>query len=177
MRVTPGQWQVLRRRFNHDWMQNRYLPWLATYLNLLEDRQHYQEYTADFDRLVLEEWRQHSDDADALLESFFREMAPSFLFAGGPLRVGGTGYSWVASVADALWRARLRAPTLLDDARRALVQAKKRFSFLAAACDDGVLPEDGERRTRVAEELRSFRDCCEQLGGAVSALPELIRVT
>jgi hypothetical protein len=157
-------------------MKNRYLPRLATYVNLLEGKVRDPEFVRDFDRLVLEEWRQHRDDVSVLLETFEREMAPSFLFGTAPLSASGAAYRWVAAVADALWRTRLGTPTLLPEARRASKYAAVQFSRLAAACDAGRLPEAGASVARALDELRKFRDGCEVLGVAISALPQSIRV-
>jgi hypothetical protein len=157
-------------------MKNRYLPRLATYVNLLEGKVRDPEFVREFDRLVLDEWRQHRDDVGALLESFEREMAPSFLFGTAPLSACSADYTWVAAVADALWRTRLRTPTVVAAARQALENAVGQFSRVVAVCDAGRLPEAGAPVARALDELREFRDGCEVLGVAISGLPQSIRV-
>ena len=72
-------WQKRRSEFNHDWLKNRFIPALAKWLNLLDDRIEDLSFEHTFVETVLPQWEDHREEALALPRDFEQEMSPRTL--------------------------------------------------------------------------------------------------
>src|ERR1051326_4473635 len=86
MNLHPfSSWQKRRSSFNHDWLKNQFMPALAKWLNLLDNKIEDPDFERAFIASVLPKWEQHREEALRLPRDFEQEMSPRRLFECHPL--------------------------------------------------------------------------------------------
>ena len=93
---ATAPWQKRRTAFNHDWLKNRFLPALAKWINLLDDRLEDLAFQQSFVATVLPQWEGHRAEASALPRNFAVQMSPRSL-------LGARRDTWLGLLVHFLW--------------------------------------------------------------------------
>jgi hypothetical protein len=170
-------WQRRRSAFNHDWLKNRFLTALASFINILDDLVEDPEAEKRFVQKTLPQWSARTLEASRLIDDFESEMSPRALFQQPPLsRCGSATRRWLPDLAHQLWRHRVNAGAMCADAREALVKANEAYEQVVGSVGSCADPSE-------AQALRPFRDrfevllaACEQFSKSISRFPGRIEV-
>ena len=150
----------LRGQLNHDWLQNRYLTFLAARCGSGER----YEWTAGYDRERVLEWKSKVDEFRRLSEGLEEALSPCQLLEEPPLcHLAQEHKEWLGPLVHELYCTR--------------VQIRKRVTVLNArieAVDNlvGLIASDG--RTEVTAE--QLYGACRELSAAISDLPNRIQI-
>ena len=80
-----GLWKKKRSQFNHDWLKNIYIPNVATYINILDNKIEDDDFVENFLTNIFKGFELHIHDAVSLIDEFIDEMSPRVLFNEQPL--------------------------------------------------------------------------------------------
>lgn len=171
-------WQKLRGRFNHDWLKNQYMPALAKYLNILDDRVEDEEFERSFVSEILPEWEHHRAEALMLARDFEGALSPRCLFEMPPLsRCDETTRQWLGDLAHALWLRRYPVEQWVSAAIAAIESADHAYRRLRELLQESQEDDDAAQATRAHhEQFVEFRALCQNLANAVSRFPSEIKV-
>jgi len=169
-------WQKRRNEFNHDWLKNRYLPALAKWINILDDRVEDLEFQQEFPRSILNQWREYGPQAHLLAEMFESEMSPKMFLDKLPLsRLPSGTREWLGQTVHELWLNRYPVRQLISEAVSATDAADLGYQRLREAIDS--------KASSTIEELRSlrpvfatFQNLCQALARTVEALPSKVLI-
>jgi hypothetical protein len=171
-------WQKRRSEFNHDWMKNRYLQALRSWLRLLSNNKVSDKITErTFIADTFPQWKIHYDEAIALANDFETEMSPKILFKEPPLtRCDDDTKYWLGELVHALWVDKYSVKALTSNTIELIAKTNQAYNILQTAlqtCAD----------TKNIEALRCFKPLfdefckyCESLSGAIEKFPSEIRV-
>jgi len=170
-------WQHRRSAFNHDWLKNRFLTAVASFMNILDDLVEDEETEERFVGEILPQWVDRAQEASGLVADFEPEMSPKVLFRQPPLsRCGPAAMSWLPDVVHLLWRRRIDADGLCAGARESLAAANAAYETLrddVAECADC---SSAEALRPYREQFAEFRMRCEEVSRAISRFPSRIQV-
>jgi hypothetical protein len=168
-------WQRRRSEFNHDWLQNQYMPALASCLNLLEGRTEDRELEETFVSAVLPQWELYRDEAADLIKEFVGSMSPKNLFYYEPLsNVDEITKGWLGILVHTLWIARYPVNQWADNAAAALDRVNKTYRCILddlKYCPDTQSAMGLQPYTQLFKELR---EGCQDLADAMSKFPREI---
>lgn len=171
-----SEWQRRRTDFNHDWLKNQYIPALAKFQNLLDDRIEDPQFEQVFVVDVLPHWKDHYDEANQLPQDFEQEMSPRRFVER--MDFGSSDYDgrWLADLMHHLWLARYPVREWVEQAEKQVQKTDRVYRELQeslAECDD-VRSAEALRPFR--EEFAAFRDQCQELATAIEQFPSEIKV-
>ena len=170
-------WQSRRREFNHDWLKNRFIVALNSWLRLLDGAIEDSILEKSFIPDVLPQWEARRSEASVLIREFEREMSPRQLFSEPPLsRCDGQTKQWLGDLIHGLWLIRVSAKELTATAESSVAAvdaAYAELSRVARTRPQGELLADMKSHRRLFEQ---FRDACQKMGSAISEFPQEIKV-
>lgn len=161
MGMVLEEWLRLRGRLNHDWLQNRYLTFLAA--------RYRDPQTQDWSRSDLRgrllEWREKEPELLRLLKSTEEALSPRQLLAEPPLaNLPQADKDWLAPLVHELYCAR-------TDIRQRVAGAEAKVEVV----DRLVSAISGEGGGD-ASELERLYAACRELSHAISELPSRIQI-
>jgi hypothetical protein len=175
--VKGGEWQVRRREFNHDWLKNRFIVALNSWLRLLDGAIEDSILENSFLAEVLPQWEARRSEASDLIREFEKEMSPRTLLAEPPLsRCDGQTKQWLGELIHGLWLVRVAAKELTASAESCVAAADAAYAELTQAVK--IRPK-GELLPAMKPHrhlFERFRDACQKLGAAMSEFPHEIKV-
>ena len=170
-------WQSRRREFNHDWLKNRYIVALNSWLRLLDGAIEDSILEATFLSGVLPQWEAQRGEVGELILNFEKEMSPKQLFSEPPLS-GCDPHTkeWLGELVHRLWLVRVSAKELISTAKRSVSAADTAYAELSRILrtrptSDLVATMKSHRRF-----FKRFRDACQKVGAAMSEFPREIKV-
>jgi hypothetical protein len=170
-------WQKARSAFNHDWLKNQYMPALAKYLNLMDDRIEDHEFERQFVVRVLPEWEVHRNEAIELARNFEQEMSPRCLFDQTSLsRCDEDTRLWLGSLIHELWSKRYPVRQWVENALTAAKLTDAAYEELQASLRDCANPSSSADLQRLRAQLVTLRTQCQLLANAISIFPSEQRV-
>ncbi len=175
--LTPP-WQRRRSELNHDRLKNQFLPALAKWLNLLDDRLEDPAFERSFVRSVLPQWWRLRDEAVALADSCEAEMSPRRLVEAGPLRrAAAPTRAWLGPLAHALWLARYAVRGRADAVRDRAAAAQAAYARLEEGLHEHAPRCSAAGLRPLRPRFAEFRDRCRELARAIEAFPSEVKVT
>jgi hypothetical protein len=160
-------WQKRRSEFNHDWLKNRYLPALAKWINILDNRVEDQEFQKEFPRTILNQWLEYGPEAYLLAKRFECEMSPRVLLERYPLsRLPGSTRDWLGPLVHELWLSRYPVRQWVADTVAAVCAANAAYETLR----DSIASKENS----TVEELRSLRGTFTRFQGLCQGLARTI---
>jgi hypothetical protein len=172
-----SDWQKRRSEFNHDWLKNRFLTAVASFMNILDDLVEDTETERSFVGEILPQWPGRAREAARLVADFETQMSPTTLFARPPLCCcGSASASWLPNLVHLLWCRRIGIDVLCIDAARSLADANvayKNLSEVLAQCADC---SSAEALRPFLSHFRTFRSACEKVSGMISRFPSRIEL-
>ena len=175
--IMTTSWQKRRSEFNHDWLKNRYLPALAKWINILDDRVDDPEFQRRFPKTILNQWREYGPQARLLAETFETDMSPRILLESCPLSdLPLATREWLGQTIHALWLSRYPVRQWIAETVAAADAANSCYLGLREAIDSkapSTLPELRSLRPAFA----SFQGLCQALARMVELLPPTILIS
>lgn len=108
-------WQRECHELNHDWLKNTYIPALAKWQNILDDKVEDSYFTQTFLTYIFPSWELHRDKAFDLLANYHKSMTPKNLFSEPPLSyIDGDTKEWLGNLVHYLWLARMSVGEIID---------------------------------------------------------------
>ncbi|HEX8163570.1 MAG TPA: hypothetical protein VF538_16995 [Pyrinomonadaceae bacterium] len=177
MRHLRSPWQKRRSEFNHDWLKNQYLPALAKFLNLLDDLIEDREFESSFVPVTLSQWGSHREEALALASDYEQLMSPQRLFSCPPLsRRRAHDKQWLGRLVHDLWLARYPVRRWVSEALAAAESADVAYRQLQGALQSCADTQSAEALRPFRKQFLEFYERCQELGGAISKLPDEVKV-
>lgn len=175
--MINASWQEKRVSLNHDWLMNRFLVDLGSFLNILYDRVEDSILERRFVQYVLPQWPKRSIEAIHLVTTFETEMSPRKLFERMPLnRCAPETMNWLPNLVHYLWLTRCRVQDLLEDANNALALADAAYSRLIQLLATCTNTESALDLRQHREEFTAFRAACEVASKAINRFPSRIEI-
>ena len=171
-------WQRRRAAFNHDWLKNRFLTALPSFLNLLDHYLEDPDLERSFVATVLPQWETHRAEALTLGRDFLREMSPAVFFESSPLvQFDPETGQWLGALIDQLWRTRYPVQQWVDAVTKRVEEADESYETLQKAlrvcCNTTSVAALCEHRDLFA----AFEQRCQALAQAIETFPSRILVT
>jgi len=170
-------WQHRRNGFNHDWLKNRFLTAMSSFVNILDDLVEDPETELRFVRDLLPQWPGRAAEAAGLIAAFKTEMSPTILFRQPPLyRCGPATMEWLPGLVHLLWCQRLSVNRMCTDACRAIAVANDSYEHIAKALVECASPVSVETLRPYRDLFSEFRAACEEVSLSISSFPNRIEV-
>lgn len=171
-------WQKRRSEFNHDWLKNRFMSALASWINLLDDRIEDAALEDSFVTFTLSEWEFHRQEAVALPGDFEREMSPSSLFDLQPLsQCDNNTKQWLGELAHYLWLTRNPVDEWVANATERAKDVDAVYTRLQAALKDCTDVRSAEALRPLRNRFVEFRERCQELARAIEKFPSEVKAT
>jgi len=170
-------WQKKRREINHDWLKNRFIVALNSWLRLLDGEIEDKMLEQSFLTQVLPQWEVRRQEISALLREFPSAMSPRQLFDEPPLsRCDNKTKEWLGEFMHALWLTRVSAESLTATAEATRAAADRAYADILQVLKNRE-PGDLKRAIKPYRDLCDrFRNACQELGAALSEFPHEIKV-
>ncbi len=170
-------WQRRRSGFNHDWLKNRFLTGVSSFMNMLDDQFEDAEAEERFLSETLPQWPGRAREVGGLVRDFESEMTPKTLFRRPPLsRCSPETMAWLPELVHVLWRQRVEVDQLRAVADEALVGANEAFAEVVRAMEScSQQPSVASLRPH-REYFVRFRTACENLSRSFSRFPSRIEI-
>ena len=166
-KVMMTSWQKRRSEFNHDWLKNRYLPAIAKWVNILDDRVEDQDFQREFPTTILNQWLEYGPQAYGLADRFESEMSPRVLLGQHPLsRLPSERREWLGTLVHELWLSRYPVHRWVADTVAVVDAANEAYQLLR----DSI----ASRESTTVEELRPLRHSFTRFQGLCQALARTI---
>ncbi|MEA2599339.1 MAG: hypothetical protein QOF89_331 [Acidobacteriota bacterium] len=163
--ATLDSWLRRRSRFHHDWLNNRFRPFLHARRETLEQCELNGEALEDSLAGQLREWEAHLPEAAAFLGAAADALSPAqlldseaFSCLAPPLR------EWMRETVAALYRDRAGLALLVEAAEAALREADRRYLVVAAHV---LAPEAPSEMPATALLIEAVKE----LSRSISVLP------
>ena len=174
--MKPLNWQKRRNEFNHDWLKNKYIPILGTWMNLLDAKLEDDDLEKSFLDYILPEWKSKKKEPLALSRDFEIEMSPRILFNDQPLsNCDEDTKQWLGDLIHDLWLARYSVKRLVDDASKHAKNTNVVYNKLLEAlmgCKDIHKIEESRKYRGLFSELLS---ACRELSDAIEKFPSEVK--
>jgi hypothetical protein len=172
------KWQRRRALFNHDWLKNRYLLALETYLNILAGLVDNPGLEATYIDNILPEWELYSPEGIALIREFKTYMSPAVLFKMLPLRnCEPRERELLATLVDARWRERYPIATWTAEAQASWRGVQEAYRVLRCQIELCGLPRNTGALRPLAGYFEDYRTACRRIARSIELLPGTLRVT
>ena len=162
------EWERLRSRFNHDWLKNRFLVAVGSFLSAVSGEGYSVKKALGPLKHVMAQWPERQDKLNQILEEFEDTMSPATLLDSPPLdRLDGTTRQWLGRLVHLLWwkgrgnEARLAG---VEEARR---RADDTYERLMAQLNGA----DAEREVEILEA--AAKDVYAEFQGLAEAMHRL----
>lgn len=176
MRHLNSSWQERRDKFNHDWLKNKYMPALGTFLNLLDDEIKDVEFERSFISEILPQWELHRDEAFALPKDFEEKMSPKALFDYIPLsRLENETKEWLSKLVHALWLTRHPIKQWMFDATASAYEVDAEYILLKKKLREFEDLQSTQALKTMRGEFVTFRKQCQNLARAIEKFPSEVK--
>ncbi len=179
--VLPGgitSWRERHGAFNHNWLTKQFMPALAKFMNLLDDRIEDREFERAFVPSVLPEWESHYEEALALAQDFELEMSPRKLCEHLLLSRGGEPtQQWMGDLVHSLWLTRYPVRKWIADTRVSVKEANNAYIRLQKALKSCADVQSAWALRPFREQFAEFRKHCQTLTRAIGKFPSEVRIT
>ena len=168
------EWDGLRSRFNHDWLKNRFLLTVGSFLNSVSGEGYSVKETLRPLMDVMSQWPERRGRLGRILKDFEDTMSPATLLDSPPLdRLDVTTHQWLRPLIHLLWWKGRGNETRLNEVEEARKRADETYERLMAslsAADAEQALEGLEQTTK--EMYTEFRGLAE----AIHRLPSKVEV-
>lgn len=170
-------WHKKRNEFNHDWMKNKYIPALGTWMNLLDDKLDNDEIEKSFIESKLPEWELHRSLAIALLHDFETEMSPRMLFSKPPLfNCDEDTKQWLGELIHCLWLERYSVKGLVKNATERAKNTNAIYEKLCNSLKNCKNIHKIKELKKYRELFSEFLKACRELSEAIEKFPSEVKV-
>lgn len=171
-------WQKRRSEFNHDWMKNKYLQAIRSWLRLMGNTKVvYKALEEKFISDTLPQWEDHVDEAFALPKDFEREMSPIVLFTEPPLSSCDTDTKrCLGELIHALWIEKYHVNTLVADALSRAQMAHHAYNRIHHELKNYTDTRSAQALQPMKPLFDDFCVCCQTLAAAIEKFPSEIKV-
>ena len=170
-------WQKRRAAFNHDWLENQYLPALAKWMNLLDGRVEDVQVEHNFVPDVLVQWEGRREEALALPDDFEEQMSPRQLFEEEPLlHCDAETKDWLGDLVHQLWLTRYPVKECISQASEQARETDRAYQQLQEALTKCDNVRSAEALHPFRDEFATFRDQCQGLAEAIEQFSSEIKV-
>lgn len=178
MNILSPVWQKRRTAFNHDWLKNQFMPALAKWVNLLDDKIEDREFETLFLQWFFSEWERYRIEAFVIAEAFEKEMSPAQLFNGPPLSQCDCDTKvWLKDLVHGLWLERYPIKQWIAEAAVCAKNADDLYVRLRQALNEGINTQSAQALHPLRNMFAEFRDRCQELARAIERLPNEVKVT
>jgi len=170
-------WQRRRAEFNHDWLKNRYINALMSFLARLrtEDSNNPQSLH-EFLEKDFPVWQRSSVEAWWLVNQFEQEMSPTRLFDAPPLNECSEKVKeWLVPMVHCLWLQRYDVPRLVATARALIQGIDDGYESLSKSLSNGGEGSVFKLRAML-QEWERYADLCLELSRCIGAFPRKVEV-
>ena len=163
MTTNAARWQRARSRFNHDWLRNRFLVTVGSFLSSVSGEGYQVEDSLPRPLEVMLQWPDRRAMLEELLQGFEKSMSPAAWFDLTPLnRLDSETRQWLAPVAHLLWWKGRRNEELLGAICKARQRADEQHARLLAELDQSSGEPDIAALERVAREMYAEFQCLSE---------------
>ena len=171
------EWQQRRSGFNHDWLKNRFLTSLSSFLNILQGKVEDSELEDRFLKEILPQWPGRIQEASDIVELFEYEMSPKILFQYSPLsQCCPETTCWLPDLVHSRWFQRYRPDRLCQDSREAIKRAIEAYHCVREITEqvDHTPSTESLRQHKIF--FSEFRSACLDVSNALSCFPSRIEI-
>ncbi|MBL7204166.1 MAG: hypothetical protein ISS63_07535 [Desulfobacteraceae bacterium] len=169
-------WQKRRSEFSHDWLKNKYIPALGTFLNILDQKVEDAEFQMSFLSEVLPQWKSHRDEAFALPREFIEKMSPKVLVDHVPLSFLDDGTKmWLRQLVHGLWVTRYPIKQWVFDAYASAHEVNAAYDLLKKKLKECQNMRAAQALTSIRDEFVAFRKQCQNLARAIEKFPSEVK--
>jgi len=170
-------WQRRRSSFNHDWLKNRFLTAVSSFMNILDGMVDDLETEQHFLLDTLAQWPDRAREVEVIVRDFETEMSPRSLFGQPPLSRCSEGtLAWLPEVVDLLWRRRVGVRELCAAAQVAVDEANLAYAEVTEAVSACQGTPSAQALMPYKARFGSFRSACGRVSETISRFPDRIMV-
>ena len=169
-----AEWERLRGRFNHDWLRNRFLLTVGSFLSSVSGEGYSVKEALEPLMDAMAQWPERRDRLSGILRDFEGTLSPATLLDSPPLdRLDETVRKWLRPLIHSLWWKGRGNETRLNGVEEARKQADEKYEHLMASLIAAHAERDIEGLERTAKEMYAeFR----RLAEAIHRLPSKVEV-
>lgn len=169
------EWQKARSAFNHDWLKNRYIPFLSKGINVLLDRIEDKDFEINFFPVLVSQWESHQNKAETLIKEFEHLMSPKILFDHGPLKnCDRETKRWLSHLVHEIWIGKNPVKLWIENASKSLFQTQQVYEQLSLTLSEAKDTTDLAFLSSMHGEVADFRLACIELAKAIEKFPSSI---
>lgn len=169
-------WQKQRGQFNHDWLKNRYLPAIAKWMNVLDQRVEDASFLDAFFSTILPQWMEYKPHAQFLAETFESQMSPKVLMDAPPLSgLPSADRDWLGAAIHGFWTTRYPSQKWVADAGSAIEAADAAYKQIQEVFT-GSEETDLEHFRAHRSDFSRFQECCQALARSFEQFPSKVLV-
>jgi len=170
-------WQKRRGDINHNWLKNRYLPALKSWLNLLDDKIINPELENNFLITKFPQWQLHSKEVSNLAKDFESQMSPKILFDTPPLsNCDEDTKQWLGDLVHKLWLARYPVKTWIRDVLYWGDKTDDLYQELQKKLNEIQGDKTLDKLRPLRTDFEEFINNCQSLATAIEKFPSEVKV-
>ena len=132
MVAASSEWQILRNKFNHDWLKNKFLNSFNDFIEQLQRRDPDLVRVSEFLTEDFSAWKSRRQDAQRIVQSFEDSMSPLRFLICAPLnRCDDETREWLGNLVHELWLSRYSVKEKAKESQDALVEVNKLYEEIA----------------------------------------------
>jgi hypothetical protein len=171
-------WHKRRSEFNHDWLKNRYMPALAKFLNLLDDKVEDEDFERAFVSSIFPEWEAHQEEVMCILRDFESEMSPKTLFCQPPLsKCDEQTKQWLGDLVHSLWLAKYPIKQWIEKAIMAANRVDMTYHHTVKTLESCTDTQSAQTLRRFYSMFDGYRRDCQELAIAIEKFPSEVKIT
>lgn len=169
-----AEWERLRSRFNHDWLKNRFLLTVGSFLSSVSGDGYSVKEALEPLTDVMAQWPERRDRLSGILRDFEGTMSPATLLDSSPLdSLDAAARQWLGSLIHLLWWKGRGSEARRNAVEDACKRADEKYECLLARLNAADAERDIEGLERTAKEMYAeFRSLAE----AIHRLPSKVEV-
>ena len=168
------EWNSLRAKLHHDWLQNRYLTFLMARVEYMDNAlAENKPVRADIIEQFTD-WKTKINDIEKLIDETVEALSPAQLIDEYPLnRMAEDNKAWLGEVVHALYIERTGIKAMIRELGEKLDSISELFSLLARI----LKGENSELRDKAREHpFQRFHKKIQEFSKLISALPHEVKV-
>ena len=131
-----SDWEIRRKDFNHDWLQNKFLNSLSAFIDRLQKSAPDLVRVSGFLEKGFPTWKSKQQEVQRIIESFEDCMSPQQLLNSAPLkRCNEETRKWLSNLLHGLWLSKCPVKEKSKEWQEALIEVNKLYEELAAKID------------------------------------------
>ncbi len=169
MNSFEPSWQKSRKRWNHDWLKNRWIPAISAYCRVLAGEVIDDSSTMSIYSRLNDDFLPGCTEVRGIINRFRQEMSPRLLFQFAPLSHCDTEtLRWLPEVTEQLWLSKYGVDQITRAAAFQLEQTETAARDLLQAI------REGQRSDSVVSLSQKLLNACVSLSEGLSAFPDQI---